>query len=354
MKRSLVYTIILVLVLAVLGAGAWYMVWGPGKASNAQNAALKVAISPYQDIGMVVNLKPMGLEKKYGVNVDLQTLAWEDIIPAMASHGGTIDLGYASLIGYLTKQANLNNGGDDDVIFIYPAYVFKGGGFISFKPDVPIIDKTSVQDPAVMKPFFARRIGAEKNSLFDMMLFRVAKGAGLDPKSLHMVDSSLDNSLLAARNGDLDIASAGLTQLTEARRTGGRLVLSMETANFADITGFVTTRRKLREKGPQIEAFIRIWFDTVAYVLADPQKNSAFTRAYLDQHGATHYSPDEYAAAVSNEFFPRSVGQMRSTLLSDNGAFSMKSISTSASDFLVANGIAKQPPAPPTPLDLKP
>ena len=205
-----------------------------------------------------------------------------------------------------------------------------------------------------MKAFFARRIGAEKNSLFDMMLFRVAKGVGLDTKSFRIVDFSLDNSLLAARNGDLDIASAGLTQLTEARRTGGRLVLSMETANFADITGFITTRRRLREKRLEIDAFIHMWFDTVDYVMADPLKNSAYTRAYLDQHGATHYTPEEYAAAVSNEFFPRSIIEMNSTLLSDNGPFSMKGIVASASSFLVANGIVKRAPDAPVPLDLKP
>jgi len=350
MKRGWLLVIGLIVLLGI--GGGWFLLNRAPPAS--QPRSIKVAISPYQDIGMVVNLTPMGLEKKYGVKVDLQTLAWEDIIPAMASNGSTVDLGYASLIGYLTKQANLNNGGDDDVIFIYPAYVFKGGGFISFKPDVPVIDKSQVANPEVMRAFFARRIGAEKNSLFDMMLFRVATGAGIDPKSLRVVDSGLDNSLLAARNGDLDVASAGLTQLTEARRTNGRLVLSMETANFADITGFVTTRRKLREKRAEIEAFIRIWFETVDYVLKDPVKNSAYTRAYLDRHGATHYSPEEYAAAVSNEFFPRSIDEMNRTLLSENGAFSMKGISDSAATFLVANGIVKKTPERPIPIDLRP
>ena len=347
---------LIALVLICAASVAVWQIWSHSsrESSAIPTKSIRVAISPYQDIGMVVNLKPMGLEKKYGVNVDLQTMAWEDIIPAMASKGTTADLGFASLIGYLTKQANLNNGSDDDIIFIYPAYVFKGGGFISFKPGIPVLDAKTIRDPAAMKVFFDHRIGAEKNSLFDMMLFRVATNAGIDPRSLHIVNSSLDNSLLAARNGDLDIASAGLTQLTEARRTGGRLVLSMETAQFADITGFVTTRRHFREKHAEIEAFIRMWFETVGYVMADPIKNSAYTRAYLDQHGATHYSPEEYAAAVGNEFFPRSIGEMNTTLLSDNGQFSMKSISDSASSYLVVNGIVRKAPIRPVPFDLKP
>lgn len=341
-----VLTAVVLIIAGILGV-FWFQ-----HQATPTSAPLKVAISPYQDIGMVVNLKPMGLEKRYGVNVEFTTLAWEDIVPAIASAGSTVDLGYASLIGYLTKQENLNTGGDDDVLFIYPAYVFKGGGFISFKPEINTLDARALHDREVMQEFFNHRIGAEKNSLFDMMLFKVATGAGIDPASLHIINSGLDNSLLAARNGDLDIASAGLTQLTEARRTNGRLVLSMETADFADITGFVTTRRHLAAHKAQIEAFIHMWFDTVSYVLADPVKNSAYTRDYLNQHGATHYSPEEYAAAVANEFFPRSPEEMSQTLLSPTGRFSMQGIVDSASKFLVANNIVKRPPQAPQPLQL--
>lgn len=348
MKRPSFLLIVIVLALA-LGLAVWGL-----RRGRADQGVLKVAISPYQDIGMVVNLKPLRLEEKYGVKVELNTLAWEDIVPAIASAGSTVDLGYASLIGYLTKQENLNSGGDNDVIFIYPAYVFKGGGFISFKPDIPVLGTSDLGQQDAVGSFFKHRIGAEKNSLFDMLLFKVATGAGIDPRSLRVVDSSLDNSLLAARNGDLDIASAGLTQLTEARRSGGRLVLSMEAASFADITGFVTTKRHLAEKRAQIEAFIRMWFDTVSYVMANPKENSAYTRQYLDQHGATHYSPEEYAAAVANEFFPRSLEEMRSTLLSPGGKFAMRGIVESASQFLVANKIVRQAPVSPQPLELAP
>ncbi len=160
--------------------------------------------------------------------------------------------------------------------------------------------------------------------------------------------------MLAARNGDLAIASAGLTQLTEAKRDGGRLVLSMDTANFADITGFITTRKRLAAKRKEIEAFIRMWFETVDYVLADPVENSAYTRSYLNKHGATKYSPEEYALAVANEFFPRSVQEMNDTLLSKDGPFSMEEITGTASAFLLTNGVVKQRPLAPVVLQLQP
>ena len=94
----IVVGVVVALCAAVIGG--WHL-FAPGRLATVatQTKSIRVAISPYQDIGMVVNLKPMGLEKKYGVDVELQTLAWEDIVPAMASHGTTFDLGYASFIG---------------------------------------------------------------------------------------------------------------------------------------------------------------------------------------------------------------------------------------------------------------
>ncbi len=160
--------------------------------------------------------------------------------------------------------------------------------------------------------------------------------------------------MLAARNGDLPIASAGLTQLTEARRTGGHLVLSMDTINFADITGFITTEEKLKTHRDEIEKFIRMWFDCVDYVLADPKGHSEYTRAYLDRTAATKYNADEYATAISNEFFPRSIAEMQQTILSKDGKFSLYRIHDTATAFLLQNKIATEAPPFPPILNLAP
>ncbi len=144
------------------------------KSPNHQGT-LKVAISPYQDIGMIQNIEPLGLDKKYGLKPELITLGWEDIIPAMASAGSTFDLGYASYIEWLTKYQNLNKGTSDRIIFIYPAYVFKGGGFISFNSSIPILEPDDIKNAEKVHDFLNNRIGAQKNSMFDMMLFGLAK-----------------------------------------------------------------------------------------------------------------------------------------------------------------------------------
>src|SRR5689334_2638759 len=72
--------------------------------SNENNKPLKLAISPYQDLAMIENIKNLDLEKKYNTKVDLVTLPWEEIISAIGSSGETVDIGFASYIEYLTKE----------------------------------------------------------------------------------------------------------------------------------------------------------------------------------------------------------------------------------------------------------
>ena len=64
----------------VVGLGWW---WN----RQSDTDTLRVAIAPYQDIAMLVNYKHLSLDQKYGVSLQLMTMNWEDIPPAVASAG---------------------------------------------------------------------------------------------------------------------------------------------------------------------------------------------------------------------------------------------------------------------------
>src|SRR5437588_3320535 len=80
---------------------------------SSERPSISVAISPYQDIAMIVNIQQLGLEQKYNLSVKLDTMAWENILPAVASSGRTDDIGFGSYAEYLTKEQNLNPSGSD-------------------------------------------------------------------------------------------------------------------------------------------------------------------------------------------------------------------------------------------------
>ena len=121
---------------------------------------------------MVVNYKKLQPENG-SVSLELVTLPWEEILPAVASAGKTVDVGYCSLCDYLTKQNNLNTSKIDPVLLIYPAYVFKGGAFVTFNAKVPVLDAHTINDPDVWSEIPQLSHRRTKGLLYQMMLFNL-------------------------------------------------------------------------------------------------------------------------------------------------------------------------------------
>lgn len=300
--------------------------------SNANN--LIVAISPYQDIAMLVNYKHLKLDKEYHVNIQLRTLAWEDILPAVASSGPTVDVGFGSLTEYLTKYSRLNSGSSDPIVFVYPLYVYRGGGFISFNPNVVPLTEANINDRSSLRKFLSFRIGAQKESIYDMIISSLARRAGIPLQDINVIDTSMNDGFLAAQSHSLDIASAGLTQITEAEKRGGTVVLSMDNAGFADVTGFICRASTLKQKHQAISALIRIWFDCVHYVTSDIRQNSVESLRYLNSNASTHYTLEQYRAALSQEYFPTSIAQANAQLINKSGKFSAPRIASEISSYI--------------------
>lgn len=314
---------------------------------------LIVGISPYQDIAMIVNIADLELEKKYNTQVELRTMNWEDILPAVASSGKTVDIGFASLIEYLTKENNINKDTKDPLLFIYPAYIFKGGGFITFDKNIPTFNSNNLDDDTIAKKFFANKIGAQKNSVFEMMLFSLAKRNNINFKDLKIYDTPLNEGILATQNGSLQISSAGLTQITETLKQNGRVILTMEEMGFADVTGFVAKKSTLESKRNEIENLVRMWFETVNYVMRDIDNNSKFSLKYLDEKAATKYSLEQYKIALSQEYFPTTLDESKKEIVSDDGKYSYKRISNDVAEYLLENNIVTKKPEIPQFIDIQ-
>lgn len=308
---------------------------------------ITLVISPYQDLAMMVNIHPQGFDKKYGTSVKINTIPWQDTLPTLASASGDVDIGFASLAEFLAKEENLNKGSSDPLLFIYPAYVFKGGAFVTFRKDLTPIYRNGQYDESALKHFLNARIGLSKNTLYQMLVYRFAKQVSLPVKELRVVDIPFDEGLLAAEHGDLDVAAVGLTQLTEATKRGGRVLFNMDDIGFADITGFVCKRSTLAKKRRAIENVIRMWFDATAYVMADIDHNSAHSLGYLKRNAATRYTIEEYKKALSQEYFPTSLPQAEADMIRKEGKYNFRTLYEAAADFLEAEHVVSRRPSPP-------
>ncbi len=327
------------LAIAAVGA-ALFISYNTGRSD-----AIRLGISPYQDLAMIVNAQPLGLEEKFGTQLELVTMAWEDILPAVASAGRAIDMGFGGYIEYITKYENINADSADPILFLYPAYAFKGGTFISYNAAVPKLDRAILKDARSedVRRWLGFRIGAQRGSVYEMMLFHLATTHDIDFARINIVDTPLDQGFLAAEQGSLDIATAGLTQLTEAERRGARAVLTMDDLGFADLTGFIVKRSVYEARRNDVENVVRMWFDCVAYVFADIDRNSTHSLAYLDRNASTRYTLGEYKSALTQEYFPTTLAEARAQLIDHSGQFSADIIGHAAVEYLIEKGTIRRP-----------
>ena len=102
---------------------------------------------------MLVNAQDASIARTHGLMVRLVTMPWEDILPAVASAGRTVDVGFGSLIEYLTKYAKLNQPGSDAIVFLQPLYVYKGGGFVALEPSIGGLTPDALNDREAVRAF---------------------------------------------------------------------------------------------------------------------------------------------------------------------------------------------------------
>lgn len=339
----------LLLVIVALSVLAFYL-W---KAKENNPNDIRLIISPYQDLAMIINLKQLELENKYGTQVKISTVPWQDTYAMLASASGDVDIAFAGLTDFLSKEENINKGSTDPIVFIFPLYVFKGGAFVTFKNDISPIYSNGKRNEEAMQTFLQSKMGLSKNTLYQMLVYRFANESKISPKSLRIVDINFDDALLAAQHGDIDVCAVGLTQLAEAKKRGAKVVFEMDEIGFADITGFMCKKSTLENKRQHIENLTRMWFDCTAYVMADIDNNSKHSLEYLRKNAATKFSLEEYKMALSQEFFPLTANQAIEEMVLPHSKYSIQNIYNITADFITEEDATKKRPSMPSIISLK-
>ena len=343
MKMMRQNRIVLILLAVAALSALFYWFSQPAK----EDRQVRMVISPYQDLAMMVNVKPLRLDEKYGFDLQLKTIPWEQTLPTIASVAGDVDVGFASLSEFLAKQENLNASSADPVEFFFPAYVFRGGAFVTFTPNPQPLFNAGALDNDRVQAFLRQKIALSRNTLYQVLVYQLAKNLNIPTKQLSIVDVGFDEGMLAAQKGDVAYAAVGLTQLTEATKRGASTVLKMDDIGFADITGFVAKRSTIQKKRALIEGVVRAWFDATAHVMSNVDQNASVSLDYLAKNAATKYTLDEYKRALSQEHFPTSLSQARADMLEPSGRYSMDRIYDFNANFLVDERIIKaRPPKP--------
>jgi ABC-type nitrate/sulfonate/bicarbonate transport system substrate-binding protein len=301
--------------IAVILAGLFFMY------QAQQPEPIRVALSPEPNQSMMANLLDPEFKTEHRTPVSLIPTPWPDIMQAVAS--GRADLGFATQIDLRARPQDEK----DPLQLVYPAFAFKDGGFVAYKAEVPELDRMmirAVQASTVWR-WLDFRIGVQRDSIFEVMLFHLATTHGASFDKVNKVYMQIEQGLPAAREDRVDIAPAGGIPPAEKQR-GARAVLTMADLGFADITAFIVRKSVYERRFRQIEAVIEMWFDSVNHVFSDLAANSKVSLAYLNSHAPKPYTAEEYRAKLSEEYFPRTRLKARAELIDRSGHFSVQTM----------------------------
>ncbi|MBA7620198.1 hypothetical protein ES703_27543 [subsurface metagenome] len=315
--------------------------------------AISYGISPYQDTAMPVVAESLGLYEEHGLNVDLVSIDWENIVPSLASAGRTIDVAVGSINLLLPRAENINVKGGGDVVFFFPLYVFKGAAIMMQKDSrlTPLSeflerypDDHDRAVRAAMEQIKGKKIGVPPGTPYEQMLTAAARTAGLDPETdIDVRHVKLTEALPAFLAGDLDMVGAGVTQRTEAMRYGHKVFMDMESFGFAEIVGILTTKHFAEEHPEEMEKLVRIWFESVDTLMSDIDTYSKPVLDYLDQKASTKYTLEEYKKALTFQEFPRSVDEAQRLMMAPKGKFYWKRTWDIVNSYLVETGKTEKP-----------
>jgi len=314
--------------------------------SEVPTIAIKYGISPYQDTAIPVLSEKLGLFEQAGLHVQLVNVAWDDILPSLASAGNTVDIAIGSMNTLIPQVENINVKGGGDVIFYAPFYVFKGIGFMArndsgIQPLSVFLEKyPNDRDRAIKEAMLqlkGRRIGLPQGTADEQMLYSALKTADMTTDDIDLRHVKFADALPAFLAGDLDVMATGVTQRTEAARRGHLLFMDGEQFGFVNIDGLMTTEHFAKAHPKELQKIVDIWFTTANALLDDTDANAQPIIEYLDHTASTHYSLDEYKNAIALQEFPRSRADVAQLINNPAGKYYWKRIWDIMDDYLVSS-----------------
>jgi len=256
-----------------------------------------------------------GLFKKHGIDLEIASFGGDARIQqALAADGIDIGLGSGPGLAFIVKGS--------------PA---KG---IAAMADPPLIFALVVRaDDSVKTPddLRGRKVGVSTvGSVTSWIISEVSRQRGWGLDGIAQVPIGDDaNRIAALKTRSVDAAIVNLAvALNFVQRGEGRVLLRFgDLVKDFHIHVIFATDKAIATRPDALRAFLRGWFDTIAFMRANKAETVAIAREVMDTDAAT-------TAGIYDELMP---------MFSDDGRFSAKALATLSRSFVEMKTLAAEP-----------
>ncbi|WKU03354.1 ABC transporter substrate-binding protein [Micromonospora sp. HUAS LYJ1] len=237
-----------------------------GKAADG-TTTIRLGISPFQDTMLPIIAEEKGWFKAEGLNVELKSLAWDAIMPAVASNG--IDAAINNTTGVVSVANKADN-----VVYWYAWNPFtegsalmgkKGSGLKTLEEFVATGLPEEAARAETFKQLKGRTIVTTMSTDMGKQVVAALESVGLKQSDVKLVDLDPDQGLAAFLSGTGDAYLGGIPQRVRATAEGMPVLASGPDLAPPPINGLVTTTEFAGENEEALLKLVKVFHRIVRY-----------------------------------------------------------------------------------------
>lgn len=216
---------------------------------------LTIAHSTWIGYGALYIAKEEGLFEKAGLDVDLKVIeASSDALAAM--QGGQIDV-----VASTVDNFSLFAGNGAKLSLLMSLDESNGGDGIVSKKEI-----------ATVADLKGRTVGVQKGSISQFLLAQALDKAGLTINDVNAIDMKSGDAGAAFVAGSIDAAVTWQPWLGKAAANSGKVLIDTKSMPGLIVDALATRTDFAKEHSADLKAFVKAYFEGVAFMQANPEK----------------------------------------------------------------------------------
>jgi len=331
-------------------AGAATTEAGASTATTAtESTKLTLGISPFQDTLLPVIAEKKGWFKEEGLDVEIKTLGWEAIMPAVAAK--QVDVAINNTTGVISVAAR-----EPEVVYWYGWNPFtQGAALIAGKDSglktVAALEAGGMSHEEAVREALTQLKGKKIVTTLTSDMGKAVNDAllsvGLSLKDVQIVDLNPDQGLAAFLSGTGDAFLGGIPQRARAEKEGLQVIASGPDLAPPPINGFVTTSSFAEKNQDAMLALLHVMLRTVRHCNDNTEECGKTITDELNKSTGSNLTVADYTSFWQKiENYAGSATEVQEAILDPSGYAYWKKTWDSDNRFL-----AEQQKSIPAPVD---
>jgi NitT/TauT family transport system substrate-binding protein len=307
---------------------------------------LTIGISPFQDTYLPIIGEEQGWFEEAGLDVELKSLAWNGITPALIS--GDVDMAVNNTTGVVSIANS-----DPDIVYAYGWNPFTEGSALMVREDGPLQTIAELEAElgdreqartAMVESLEGKTIVTTLSTDMGKQINDALASVGMDETDVEFVDMDPDAGLAAFLSGTGDAYLGGVPQRSKALDEGMLIGLSGPDLAPPPINGVITKRGYVENNQEEILAFLNVMHRIVRYCDAETDACGTTVTDRLNEETAAGLTLDGFKEYWQNiELYAGNAADAESMILDEEGVAYWKHTWDGDNDYLVDTGAIPAP-----------